>query len=81
VPISISEASWTGLLDPLQLEWNQAVLDLIALSPQLLPPLCDCDGFVVTGQDFGTTKVSLTAASKQARCGCIFSTLIVLFIH
>jgi gluconokinase len=47
LPISFSEASWTGLLNYKTCEWESDALDLLSLECQeALPPLADFDGLV-----------------------------------
>jgi gluconokinase len=42
VPISYSIASWTGLLDRRALRWDAPLLQTLALTEDILPPLADC---------------------------------------
>ena len=44
VPVSYSEASWTGMLDLDSVMWSTDVLNILSLNAEALPPLCDfCD--------------------------------------
>lgn len=41
--VSYSAASWSGLLDRRRLAWDAPLLELLALTPDHLSPLVDCD--------------------------------------
>ena len=41
VPMSVSEASWTGLLSPVALDWDDELLSFLPVTKKTLPPLAD----------------------------------------
>ena len=48
VPISYSEASWTGLLNVRNLSWDDAIMSYLPqIDKKTLPPLCDIDDAVI----------------------------------
>ena len=44
VPVSYSEASWTGLFDRHRLVWDEELLETVGLDPARLAPVADYDG-------------------------------------
>jgi len=45
LPISFSEASWTGLLQVWRLQWNVALAERVGVAAETLPALADCSDF------------------------------------
>jgi gluconokinase len=43
IPMSFSEASWTGLFDWRKLDWCWPLIDILGLDKETLPPLADYD--------------------------------------
>lgn len=55
VPMSLCEASWTGLLNIRTCSWHQEIVDHLPLSPTSLPLLCD----------YGDLRLQLDPAHKD----------------
>lgn len=46
VPISYSEASWTGLLNRTTFDWDEGMLRAVGLKPYMIAPVCDYDAAI-----------------------------------
>jgi gluconokinase len=61
MPMSYSEASWTGLLDWRKLDWYWPLIDILGLDKATLPPLVDFD----SGGDAGKPLKGLEGAYSK----------------
>ena len=63
VPVSYSEASWTGLLNFRNLQWDETIIKYLKISQSTFPSLVGIDQWVMLGPEYSRKWSSL----KEAR--------------